>query len=148
MVPLRPTIQQILADGAEPASKSVMMPLGCTSQVFPASEENKMTPAGPIRQDARPSGAETVTAALPLARSNRAFWLRLFKSATCRPCIGRVVIADDSALTSTFCEACWGADGGADAGGGRARSCAGLDRAHRQQAASRLSYAAPRSLSV
>src|ERR1700704_2987744 len=107
MVPLRPTIQQTLSDGAEPASKSVMVPLGCTSQVFPPSEENRMTPPGPILQDARPSGAEIVTAAPPPGRSNCG--LRLVISAACRPCAGSVVIADPSALICTRSEDCCGA---------------------------------------
>src|SRR6266850_5429521 len=106
MVPLRPTIQQTLSDGAEPASKSVMVPLGCTSQVFPPSEENRMTPPGPIRQDARPSGAETVTAAPPLVRSNCG--LRLVISAACRPRAGRAVIAESSAVICTLAEDCSG----------------------------------------
>src|SRR5690349_15026321 len=73
--PARPTIQQIVSEGAEPASKSVTTPLGCRAQNFPASDENWMMPAWPTRQETRPSGAEMVTSLMLLARRTAALCL-------------------------------------------------------------------------
>src|SRR5258707_15006044 len=77
IVPLPPTIQQTFSEGAEPPSRSVVTPLGCKGHVFPASEENWMTPACPTGQDTGPPGGEMVTSPMVLARRILAFSLNL-----------------------------------------------------------------------
>src|SRR5215467_13317503 len=49
IVPARPTIQQTLSEGAEPAVSSTATLLFCGVQVAPPSLENAMRPAGPMR---------------------------------------------------------------------------------------------------
>src|SRR5215470_3437804 len=49
IVPPRPTIQQTLSEGAEPAISSTETLLFCGAQVAPPSLENTMNPAGPMR---------------------------------------------------------------------------------------------------
>lgn len=50
IVPLRPTIQQTVSDGAEPASRSACTGLDSGVQVLPPSVERSMWPRGPKRQ--------------------------------------------------------------------------------------------------
>src|SRR5579859_1392598 len=57
MVPELPTTQQTLADGADPASKSVLTPLVCSVHLRPLSDECSREPDGPTRQRCFPSGA-------------------------------------------------------------------------------------------
>src|SRR6202166_1661296 len=67
MVPARPTIQQILSEVAEPASKSATTPVDCQAQVAPESVECSTRPAAPIRHSAEPCGAAMMTPSTPLA---------------------------------------------------------------------------------
>src|ERR1700676_1883266 len=87
MVPARPTIQQTFSEGEEPARRSVITPLGCRIQVFPASAEKSMSPAGPIRQETRSPGAEMMTSLMELARRISGFLLgagKFWSSCLCR----------------------------------------------------------------
>src|SRR2546430_10727569 len=47
MAPRRPTIQQILSEGAEPPSNSASTPLVCRDQEAPPSPENSIRPERP-----------------------------------------------------------------------------------------------------
>src|SRR5207245_9665852 len=57
MVPARPSIQQTLSEGAEPAVRSANTLLVCRDQEAPPSLENSIMPACPTRQSVSPPGA-------------------------------------------------------------------------------------------
>src|SRR5215467_4613727 len=57
MVPVRPTIQQTLSEGADPAVRSANTLLTCRDQEVPPSLENSIMPAWPPRQRVFPPGA-------------------------------------------------------------------------------------------
>src|SRR5215472_1861503 len=57
MVPARPTIQQTLSEGAEPAARSASTLLVCRNQEAPPSLEYSIMPAWPTRQKDFPPGA-------------------------------------------------------------------------------------------
>src|SRR5579863_369564 len=61
MVPLRPAIQQILLEGAEPARKSATTGIFWRLQFAPASTEPSTIPAGERRQTTVPLGEGTRT---------------------------------------------------------------------------------------
>src|SRR5713101_5860043 len=78
MAPTRPTIQQILSEGAEPVNKSASTPLVCRDQDAPPSFENSTKPARPARQRTlEPGGAikrglEMVTTSMEAVELNPA----------------------------------------------------------------------------
>src|SRR5580700_9226190 len=61
MVPLRPAIQQILLEGAEPARKSATTGIFWRLQFAPASTDPSTIPAGERRQTTVPLGEGTST---------------------------------------------------------------------------------------
>src|SRR5208282_927104 len=60
IVPLRPTIQHTVADGAEPATRSVLTPLCCVC-VVPSASRRCTNPFLPTIHVTDPSGVEIVT---------------------------------------------------------------------------------------
>src|SRR5215831_7414319 len=67
MVPARPTIQQTLSEGAEPAVRSASLLLICRDQEAPPSAENSIMPAWPARQSVFLSGAAITDGLMPPA---------------------------------------------------------------------------------